>query len=235
MLRRTTVLSLWCCVSLLGAGVAFGEDSEEPNDAPSSAPHLEASQSFFNGSARYTYPIAVPAGTAGAAPSVSLSYTSHAQWSNTGYGWSLTGVDEISRSSKCGVPTLDDSDVFVWQGQELVRDAAGLYHTAKEGFARIERIGDGATSSWLVTLPNGLRYRYGGTENSRIMAHENGEVVHRWALDRVEDPNGNYYTVEYLRDDASAAYYPQTITYTRNDSSPGERGVSCGRCAIYSS
>ena len=183
-------------------------------------PQMEESHSFFNGSVRYRYRIKVPSGTAGMSPSVSLSYASHATWSRTGYGWSLSGADAISRSTKCGVPTLDESDSHVWRGEELVSDADGVYHTAKEGFARIERMGEGASSWWIVTTTNGRMYRYGATANSRVMAHERADVVHRWALDRVEDPNGNYYTIEYLHDDASAAYYPQTITYTFNDAAP---------------
>ena len=153
-------------------------------------------------------------------PSVSLSYVSHGRWSSIGYGWVLSGTDAISRSTKCGVPTLDDRDVFVWRGQELVPDADGRYHTVKETFARIERVGEGAASSWLVSTPDGMMYRYGATDNSRVMTHENAQVVHRWALDRVQDPNGNYYTIEYLHDAGSAAYYPQTITYTFNDAAP---------------
>ena len=207
---------------VLGIGVATPALAEEAEPARSEpgAPHLEEAHSFFNGAARYRYPIAVPPGTAGMAPSVSLNYASETRWTHTGYGWSLSAADAISRSAKCGVPTLDDSDTFVWRGQELVPDADGIYHTAKEAFARIERFDEGTTSSWLVTLPSGMKYRYGATDNSRIMTHEHSDIVHRWALDRVEDTNGNYYTIEYLRDDSSAAYYPQTITYTLNDTAP---------------
>ena len=219
-MRHTAIsLSLFGCLSF-ASNVLLAEETEEPSPVRTSVPHLEESQSFFNGSARYTYPIEIPAGTAGLAPTLSLSYTSHARWSTTGYGWSLTGVDAIERSAKCGVPTLDEHDTFVWRGQELVVDNNGIYHTQKESFARIEHIGEGATSSWLVTLPDGVQYHYGSTDNSRIMTHERADIVHRWALERVVDPNGNYYTVEYLHDDASAAYYPQTITYTQNDAAP---------------
>ena len=202
---------------LVGGWVGLAVAQEAPvEESSAQEPQLEESHSFFNGSASYRYPISVPAGTAGMAPSISLSYASQSTWSKTGYGWSLAGLDAISRSAKCGVPTLDDRDTFVWRGEELVQDARGVYHTAKESFARIERL----SSSWLVTLPSGMKYRYGATENSRVLAHENAEVVHRWALDRVEDPNGNYYTVEYLHDEHSAVYYPQTITYTFNDAAP---------------
>ena len=205
---------------VLPASLARADEPPTQTSALSAGPELEPSHSFFNGSVRYRYRIAVPKGTGGVAPSLSLDYASHATWSNTGYGWALSGVDAISRSTKCGVPTLGDGDTYVWRGEELVMDAGGVHHTAKESFARIERVGADAGGSWLVTTPNGMKYRYGATENSRVLAHENAQVVHRWALDRVEDPNGNYYTVEYLHDEHSAAYYPQIITYTFNDAAP---------------
>ena len=199
------------------------EDREADADArasASNAPQLEESQSFFNGSTNYQYALPLPPGTGGMAPSLALSYASQAKWSQTGYGWSLSGIDAIARSTKCGVPTLDDRDAFVWRGEELIRDTDGTYHTQKESFARVEKRGEGAGSSWLVTTPNGVEYRYGAAVESRITTHENADVVHRWALDRVTDPNGNYYTIQYLHDDTSAAYYPQTITYTMNDAAP---------------
>ena len=201
-------------------GGALAEEETPATRSAGDEPQLEQSHSFFNGSARYDHPIEVPAGTAEMAPRLSLSYASQSRWSQTGYGWSLSGIDAISRSAKCGVPTLDDGDAFVWRGEELVQDADGIFHTGKESFARIERFGDGVDSWWLVTTPDGMKYRYGGAENSRVMTYEHADVVHRWALDRVEDANSNYYTVEYLHDESSAAYYPQTIIYTLNDAAP---------------
>ena len=214
MHRLVVAQLIFLSTTLFVAASASGQES--PTSEAPSEPQLEESHSFFNGSARYQYPIALPPGTAGMAPSVALSYASHTKWSNVGYGWTLSGLDEISRSAKCGVPTLDDRDAFVWRGQELVMDADGVYHTAKEGFARIEKL----STSWLVTVPSGVKYHYGATDNARITTHESADVVHRWALNKVEDSNGNYYSIEYLHDVGSAAYYPQTITYTFNDAAP---------------
>ena len=214
------------CILVIGTSLVHAqteeggteEDSQDVREpTPSSQLSLEESQSFFNGSARYRYPIVVAPGTGGLAPSIALSYASQTKWSSVGFGWSLSGLDAIKRSSKCGVPTLDDRDAFTWRGQTLVADAQGVYHTEKEGFARVERVGEGALSSWVVTKSDGMKYHYGTSDNSRVMTHESADIVHRWALDRVEDANGNYYTVSYVHDDNSAAYYPQTITYTYND------------------
>ena len=218
----TQALILLLLPSSALAQQAEAEPSEESaaHQSNAGAPHIAESQSFFNGSANYNYPIAVPGGTAGMQPSIGLSYGSQSKWSQTGYGWSLSGLDAIRRSTKCGVPTLDDTDTFVWQGEDLVEDTNGVFHTKKETFARIQKLGEGATSHWLVTTPDGVSYRYGATENSRILSFEDPSIVHRWALDRVQDPNGNYYAIEYLRDTDSATYYPKTITYTFNDTAP---------------
>ena len=216
------LLSYCVCVISLLAGVpnALAEEDGATQSAIQQAPHIADDHSFFNGSASFRHAVDLPPGTAGHAPSIALSYSSQTKWSDTGYGWSVSGLDAIGRSTKCGVPTLDDQDTFVWRGEDLVLDSDSTYHTAKESFARIEKFGDGAASHWLVTTPDGTSYRYGATDNSRILVFEDATVVHRWALDRVQDTNGNYYTIEYLRDDASATYYPQTITYTMNDAAP---------------
>ena len=210
------------CVLLAAPWMAYagGEHSGAESSADLLEPHVAESQSFFNGAARHSYPITVPEGTAGLAPSIALSYVSQAKWSQTGYGWSLSAADSIGRSTKCGVPTLDDADTFVWRGEDLIQDTDGTYHTAKESFARIEQRGEGSSSHWLVTTPDGTTYRYGATDNSRILVFEDPGIVHQWALDRVQDTNGNYYTIEYLRDATSAAYYPKAITYTMNDAAP---------------
>lgn len=62
---------------------------------------------------------------------------------------------------------------------------------------------------WLVTTPDGVRYRFGGEEEPETGADQNsvfsanmgdGTNTWRWSLDRIEDPNGNiasyFYTLE---------------------------------------
>jgi len=50
-----------------------------------------------SGSATYSIPITVPAGTAGVAPEISLNYSSSGGNGIAGLGWSLSGVGSISR------------------------------------------------------------------------------------------------------------------------------------------
>lgn len=66
--------------------------------------------------------IHVPAGRAGMAPSVSLSYSSNAGDGLVGVGWNLcTGVGSISRSLKNGEICYDSRDTFLFNGRRLVK------------------------------------------------------------------------------------------------------------------
>ena len=55
-----------------------------------------------------------------------------------------------------------------------------------------------------------------------MVKREDGiSVVRSWALDRIENTNGNYLTILYNEDrpENNGAYYPEKITYTYNDKS----------------
>src|SRR5262249_47729349 len=86
-----------------------------------------------SGAATYTIPIAVPPGTAGVAPSLSLEYNSHDGDGIMGIGWSLGGLPSIARCPmtiaqdgwKWGVD-YNSSDHFCLDGQRLVV-VNGLY------------------------------------------------------------------------------------------------------------
>ena len=41
-----------------------------------------------------------------------------------------------------------------------------------------------------------------------------------WALSKVEDVHGNYYTIEYAEDRTNGDYYPWQVTYTKNNVAP---------------
>jgi len=177
------------------------------------------------GAARYTIPIVVPPGTGGLAPSLSLVYDSQSGWGNAGYGWNLAGLGSIGRWTGAGVPTYDDAkDSFTLDGEVLVYDGSRYWYTWRDNLARIEHKKSGTSDYWLVTFPDGTEYRYGYNANSRIEAVRdadgngtNDNVIRRWALDRVKDANGNYYTITYSEDTTDGDFYPTTIVYTFND------------------
>ena len=174
-----------------------------------------------SGSASLSVPIAVPAGRAGIQPNLSLVYnSSNRQLGNAGYGWNLD-LGSIQRSTKKGVPTYNDSQDIFSMGQnggsqDLVADPStpGLYHMEVEGsFANIQYF----TTYWVITDKKGIKYYYGNTSDSKQSDPANPTHIFRWAVNRVEDLNGNYMTISYLNDNGQI--YPQIISYTGNDTS----------------
>src|SRR4029077_20351705 len=80
-----------------------------------------------SGAATYNIPIAVPPGTAGLAPSLSLEYNSQGGNGLLGIGWSLGGLPSIGRCPRTvaqdgalGGINFDANDRFCLDGQRLV-------------------------------------------------------------------------------------------------------------------
>ena len=89
------------------------------------------------GAASYSFPIAVPPGTAGMAPSLSLDYSNHAGDGIVGFGWSLSGLPVIGRCPRTVVQdgvlggiNYDANDRFCLDGQRLMATAAPMAPTA---------------------------------------------------------------------------------------------------------
>ncbi len=169
----------------------------------------------FSAAASVPVPIPVPPGRAGIQPNLALVYSSsNHQMGLAGVGWTLD-MGSIQRSTKKGVPKYDATDTFVLAeggSQDLIYDTqAGFYRTEVEGgFAKIEQTSGG----WMITNKKGTKYYFGSTDDSRQYDPNNTSKIFRWALSRVEDLNGNYMTIFYMRDNGQI--YPQTINYTGN-------------------
>jgi len=172
----------------------------------------------FTGSANLSFPIQVPAGRGGIQPNLTLAYNSSMkQLGNAGVGWNLD-LGSIQISTINGIPKYNGSDIFtIEQGgstQNLVPDPAisGLYHREVESdFAMIQYF----TTYWMITDKHGVKYYFGNTGDSQQSDPNNPTHIFRWALNKVEDLNGNYMLISYL--DNQGQIYPQTITYTGND------------------
>src|SRR5262249_15281756 len=103
------------------------------------------------GAATYSIPIAVPPGTAGMAPTLSLDYSSQAGNGLVGLGWSLAGLPAITRCPRTlrqdgihGTVNNDTDDRFCLDGQRLVVFNGGVYggdgteyRTEIDSYARI--------------------------------------------------------------------------------------------------
>ncbi len=172
----------------------------------------------------YKYPIELPPGTNGMGPSLSLVYNSNSGNGMLGMGWNLTGIPVITRDPSYGI-NFDNNDHYLYNGEKLVKDQNGVYHTERESFVRIEAVNlNSATSYWVVSLKNGIKMYFGypGSEHTtatdgHVDAVGKGGNARLWSLSKVIDLQGNYYVVEYNEDAVNGDYYPVRIIYTKNE------------------
>ena len=183
-----------------------------------------------SGSAVYTIPVAVPPGTAGMAPALSLSYASDGGDGLLGAGWSLDGLSWIARcpqtpaaDGRRGAVSWDAEDRFCLDGERLVAVDGAYggdgteYRTAVESFSKIVSHGRaGSGPAWFeVRTGSGRLLEYGRTADSRIEAPGRSEA-RQWALNRIADASGNYLAVSYR--EAGGTGYPSRIDYAGHDS-----------------
>ncbi len=170
-----------------------------------------------SGSFSYTYPIKLPPGTNGMAPNLALVYDSSAGNGILGMGWSIAGLDVIERDPSYPI-NFNVNDHYIYNGQKLIHDRdLDYYHLEKENYTIIKAIGDvhGGSGYWVVLLQDGTRRYFGETWDSLVNAVGQPQPKTRlWALNRVIDPNGNYYTISYTEDENTGDYYPHVISYT---------------------
>src|SRR5581483_593341 len=183
-----------------------------------------------SGAATYSIPIAVPPGTAGLAPSLSIEYDSHGGNGLLGMGWSLGGLPSIGRCPQTvaqdgalGAVTFASADRFCMDGQRLVllsgtygADGA-QYRTEVETFSEIISHGTaGSGPAWFeVHTKSGQIMQFGNTTDSQILA-KGTSTARSWALNKVSDTKGNYFTVTYTYDATNGQAYPIEIGYTGN-------------------
>ena len=175
------------------------------------------------GSAHYSIPIVIPPGTHGMLPKLSLGYDSQAGDGFLGHGWSLGGLSVIHR---CGATILldgfkggvdyDGNDRFCLDGERLVNVGGAEYRTRHETWQRIFASDTSSNpTSFTVFAKDGYILEFGVTEDSRIQA-QGSTNVRAWALNKMTDRLGNYYTIQYQEDNANGDYRPDRIDYTGN-------------------
>lgn len=197
-----------------------------------------------DGAASYSIALAVPPGTGGMEPKLSLSYSSNGSNGMVGLGWTLGGLSTIYRCAKTvaqdGVPgriSFDNADRLCLDGQRLVRadgtppgsnidaidaaywSASGQYRTENESFRRITRLANGG---FKVEAKDGRIHYYGTNADgsrtgSTIRAQgrsDNQALV--WALGSTTDRVGNYFEVDYTQDGTTGEYLPSQLRYGGN-------------------
>ena len=223
--ERTITRSLAAAAAVLAIGTASAQQMSLPGKFNVTA----------SGAATYDIAIAVPPGTAGMVPSLHLSYSSQGVGNGiVGVGWTLAGLPSIGRCAQTmaqdgirGAITFNATsatDRFCMDGQRLIAisgayDADGTeYRTEIDGFSRIISHGTAGTGpAWFeVHTKAGQIMQFGNTSDSRIQLSGTNLTARNWALNKVSDTKGNYFTVTYNNDIANGQAYPQEIDYTGN-------------------
>jgi len=212
----------WLAAALLGLGAATA-----------AAQQMSLPGKFdvsSGGAATYSIPIAVPPGTAGMVPDLALTYSSHGANGIVGVGWSLFGLASISRCPQTFVQdgvrggiTFTGTDRFCLDGQRLIAisgtyGADGAeYRTEIDGFSRIISHGTAGTGpAWFeVHTKSGQIMQFGNTIDSQVLA-QGKTTARNWAVNKVSDTKGNYFTVTYTNDTTNGQAYPIRIDYTGN-------------------
>jgi hypothetical protein len=182
------------------------------------------------GAATYEIPITVPPGTAGMVPSLSLSYNSQSGNGLLGMGWQLEGLPSLGRCPRTiaqdgvrGGVNYDANDRFCLDGQRLIVISGNYgadgseYRTEVESFAKVVAHGAAGTGpAWFeVRTKTGQIMEFGNSTDSRILVQGKAEA-RSWAVNKVSDTKGNFYTISYVNDAASGEAYPSRIDYTGN-------------------
>ena len=173
-----------------------------------------------NGSASYSVGLDLPPGIAGLKPSIGISYDSQAGNGLLGMGWGLSGLSEINRCPKTlaqdneihGVDYSVD-DAFCLDGQRLISIGVNKYRT--EVGNSVEVLYSTTQNSFTVYAKDGSITEYGGSADSNIESENNGPT-RVWAINKVSDQFGNFYTYSYTEDNTNGAYRIASINYAAN-------------------
>lgn len=177
------------------------------------------------GAAVYNIPIDVFDGYDNLKPNFSVSYNSQSGNGLLGYGWALSGVSMISRSSKkmyydgeVSEPLLDNTDNMILDGQRLFLASGknlvegARYNLENDPSTDVLYTIKNGQSCFVVRTKDGKIKEYGNTSDSRV----GGTPVIVWLLSSVEDTNGNKMYFSYECPIGTNEFYLSRVYYGRN-------------------
>jgi RHS repeat-associated protein len=183
-----------------------------------------------NGAATYSIPIWVSPGTAGMEPQLALNYSSQAGPGIAGFGWSLSGISQISRGPTSRViegyihgVDFSYGDRFYLDGQRLIA-VSGYdgydgteYRTEIDTFTKVISHGSNGTGpDWFEAWTKaGLIIEFGHTADSAFTPAGSAGVL-SWSVSKIRDTKGNAMTFTYSEDTTSGTQVLSRIDYTEN-------------------
>lgn len=208
-----------------------------PNFGTELADTLPGSVSASNdGTAGYSIPIALPPGSGGMVPSISLNYSSGMSTGLAGLGWSIGGFSSIERCGKTiatdgnmDTVRMSPADRLCLDGMRLilVNATAGStvdeqywasnaeYRTEQDTFARVKMQMNGNQRYFTVETRDGEVLRYGDTADSYVEAVGTA-FAHRWRVSRRADRSGNYVDYLYNEDPVNGESTPKEVRWGGN-------------------
>jgi Salmonella virulence plasmid 65kDa B protein len=231
-------IALRCSIILLLVSLVF-------DGAPAASAPAMVTPGNFNvsttGAATYSIPIAVPPGTGGMVPALSLEYSSQRGDGVVGLGWAIAGLPTITRCAKTiaqdnirGRVGYNSDDRFCLDGHRLIvingnyGEDGSEYRTEIDGFSKIVAYGGAIADPDTGTIARDPDYfkiwtkagqimEFGSTPDSRNRIGTTN-FVRAWAVNKISDTKGNYLTVTYTNDTTTGQIYPARIDYTGNAS-----------------
>ncbi|MBP2845902.1 VCBS repeat-containing protein [Dickeya oryzae] len=195
-----------------------------------------------NGQAVYHLPIEVPPGIGKLKPELALVYNHHRANGVLGVGWVLSGLSAIVRTRATvavdnfnGGINYDENDRFMLDGNRLINangayGAAGtVYYPEVIDWTQVIA-GETPQDGFVAYKKDGTKLEYGTTPDSLILAADGSSSVRVWALNAIEDLNGNRIEYVYTQTPVagstnSGAYYLSRICYTENGSVAANRFI----------
>ena len=172
---------------------------------------------LFTGSFTHAIPLAVPPGTHGMQPNLTMVYNSSSGNGWCGQGWDLSfGI--IQRSTKNGIPKYNTTDTFIFSSggstQELTPIGNNEYRIKIDSsFMKFKY----ENNYWTAWDKSGTKYLFGfspDTYNSQVSNPANPSNIYSWSLTKVIDTNENEIRYYYYYPGPDRQIYPQRIEYT---------------------
>lgn len=173
---------------------------------------------LFTGAAETSVPIAIPPGTGGVQPSLSLRYSSRGKRGDGGMGWGLD-LGRIVRSTKYGTDRAQlaspDVAIYEFRGEELIRSAeiegaCVRYYPVIDLHEKI--LFCESSDSWIVRRKDGTSLLFGQVSSSRIQV---ASTTFEWALDEVRDTHGLSWRATWR-----GGRYLESVQYTLRNGTP---------------
>ncbi|MBE0389459.1 hypothetical protein PLUTE_b0424 [Pseudoalteromonas luteoviolacea DSM 6061] len=174
---------------------------------------ISAKASVNGGAAAYQIPIKLPPGRAKMQPNIALNYSSSSGVGVAGRGWSVSGLQSISRCDATiaqdgykAAPDYGTDDRLCLNGQRLVATSGNYgesdtyYRTELDSFVSVRQVNstNDSASYFVVRYKNGRTAYFGKSAQSKVV-HGNKTAAYAWMIEYEHDASGrNFIHYDYV-------------------------------------